>query len=448
MKQEVRRGRKFVEYHDPDTQDEGTFTQEISGADVSYQDEGGIWRQLVEDWETDGADGFSFRASRMNHKVRFDSIGAWRWYPRRNVETEYLILNRPQCWLTATKRWGNLLVNGISREGKDITITSVRKVTRVIHSRWNGIKTDWILEDASAPTRFRQKIDLVGITEVDGVLYGADGERLASLMPTTATDANGAELACTGTYSGGYVEFSADVTGAAFPVVVDPDYGCGDGGDTMVGHSSVTLRNYGATVQQMHHFNTLYRFILSSIPSGSICSACSIALTVTANEYTGDGSSTLSFFKVTDANGDWVEGTKDSDTAGEGEPCYAYKKYSATTPTNWAGSAGMTTAGTDYVNTVLGSFTWLHNETVGTQKSATFNASGLSVIQSWFGEATNNGLVAVTTAGYNFRSPYSAFAEHATASYRPVLTVTYTTGGALRRINMSSTQQLNGGANG
>ncbi len=34
------------------------------------------------------------------------------------------------------------------------------------------------------------------------------------------------------------------------------------------------------------------------------------------------------------------------------------------------------------------------------------------------------------------------------ATYPPVLIVTYTTGGALRRINMSSTQQLNGGANG
>jgi len=36
MKQEVRRGRKFVEYHDPDTQDKRTFTQEISGAVIRY----------------------------------------------------------------------------------------------------------------------------------------------------------------------------------------------------------------------------------------------------------------------------------------------------------------------------------------------------------------------------------------------------------------------------
>jgi len=437
-----------VEYHDPDTQDEHTFTQEISGADVSYQDEQGRWQQLVEDWETDGADGFSFRASRMNHKVRFDSIGAWRWYPRRNVETEYLVINRPQCWLTATKRWGNLLVNGISREGKDITLTSLRNVTRVIHSRWNGIKTDWILLNANAPTRFRQKIDLVGITEIAGVLYGADGERLGQLMPTTATDANGAELPCAGSYSGGYIEFSADVSGAVFPVTIDPDFGSGDGGDCMVGHSSVPLRNYGVTTSRNHNFKSLYRFVLSSIPSTATCTACSITLTVTGNEYTGTGDSTLSFFKVADANGDWIEGTKDNDTAGEGEPCHSYKKYSATTPTNWAGSAGMGTAGTDYVNTTLGYFTWLHAEEVGTQKTAAFNADGLAVIQDWFGDETNNGLVAITTAGYGFRSPYSAYSEHTTESYRPKLTVTYTTGGALRRINTSSFQQLTGGIHG
>lgn len=45
MRSEVRRGRKFAEYHD-DTQPEGTFTQEISGADVSYQDKAGKWNAL------------------------------------------------------------------------------------------------------------------------------------------------------------------------------------------------------------------------------------------------------------------------------------------------------------------------------------------------------------------------------------------------------------------
>lgn len=54
MKKEVRRGRKFVEYHDPETQDEFTFTQEISGADVSYQDEAGNWLAAADSAHSDG----------------------------------------------------------------------------------------------------------------------------------------------------------------------------------------------------------------------------------------------------------------------------------------------------------------------------------------------------------------------------------------------------------
>ena len=73
MRTEVRRGRKFVEYTD-DSLPAGTFVQEIGVADVSYQDENSVWRPIDENWETDGQDGFSFRAQRMNHKVRFDSI--------------------------------------------------------------------------------------------------------------------------------------------------------------------------------------------------------------------------------------------------------------------------------------------------------------------------------------------------------------------------------------
>ena len=411
MKQEVRRGRKFVEYHDPETQDEFTFTQEISGADVSYQETDGSWNPVDESWETDGRDGFSFRAHRMNHKVRFDSIGAWRWYPRRNVETEYIVINRPQCWLTATKRWGNLLVNGISREGCDITLTSVRKVTRVIHSRWNGIKTDWILLDSTAPTKFRQQIDLVGLTELDGWLYGADGEKVALLTPTTAIGADGAELPCSGSYADGYLQFEADVTGAVYPVTVDPDFSVGSaGGDTWL-RNGFTY-NYGAsTVIQLYPDKNrvgLIRFILSSIPSSATCTAAVMSLHSKTN-------STLSVYKITDANGDWIEGTATGSNQ-TGSPCWSYKVFDTVA---WAGCVGMTTAGTDYIDTnlVSSSFT-------SPTYTLTFNTDGKTVLQDWFGDATNNGFL-IHSSGYVFDI---SSREDATESYRPVLSVTYTTG--------------------
>jgi len=433
MRHEVRRGRKFIEYHD-DEQPEGTFTQEISGADVSYQDEAGSWRQLVEDWESDGADGFSFRASRMNHKVRFDSIGAWRWYPRRNVETEYLVLNRPQCWLTATKRWGNLLVNGISREGKDITLTSVRNVTRVIHSRWNGIKTDWILENANAPTRFRQKIDLVGITEIEGVLFGADGERLGELTPTTATDANGAELVCSGSYANGYVEFSADVTGAVYPVTIDPDF-AGSTADAYI-RSNLSNLTYAdarnasgqtdSTAPSMllgQYFDgTYYRvfrdaiyFDTSSIDDSQDISQVNLKLVCTADT------------SVTDFD---IQIVKYYASLGNREAAYDGILAAAADDSIWRNTNGMST------NTVY---------TSGNLSTAWINKTGITGYSLRSKEDYDNS--APTTHEYVEISS----ANSSTEAYRPVLSVTYTeaASGTLLRVNMNAQMQsLSGGFHG
>lgn len=104
-KEIVRRGRKFIEYHDPETQDANTFTQEISGADVSYQDEAGNWQASDENWAADGLDGYIAKADKMNHKIRIKGTGGRAWYPRRNVSTEYLTFGVPQYW-TGSK-WSN-----------------------------------------------------------------------------------------------------------------------------------------------------------------------------------------------------------------------------------------------------------------------------------------------------------------------------------------------------
>ncbi len=423
MKQEVRRGRKFVEYHDPDTQDKRTFTQEISGADVSYQDEGGAWQQLVEDWETDGADGFSFRASRMNHKVRFDSIGAWRWYPRRNVETEYLVINRPRCYLTATKRWGNLLVNGIIREGKTITLTSFRNVTRVIHSRWNGIKTDWILLNANAPTRFRQKIDLVGITYADGAIYGADGQRLGVLTPTTATDANGAALPCAGSYSGGYIEFSADVTGAAFPVTIDPDFSvqpdAAAGADTYIcSWTAYRDYNYGvATNLQtypsgMDTNRGLIKFDLSSIPTSATVSAGSLGLyqTTTTTDKTAKFHRSLV---------QWYEGNKNNAALDSGVDGSTWNYRNNNGSVAWKGGAGGA-AGSDWATDAT------DTETINNGSVTTFDIT--KDCAYWVANPSNNyggWLLGDSSVYLRFAS-----SDHATESYRPKLTVTYTTASA------------------
>ena len=415
MRTEVRRGRKFVEYTD-DSLPAGTFVQEIGVADVSYQDKNSVWQPLDENWETDGQDGFSFRAQRMNHKVRFDSIGAWRWYPRRNVETEYIIINRPRCWLTRTNRWGYLLANGISREGKDITITSLRNVTRVIHSRWNGIKTDWILENADAPTRFQQQIGLVGLTEVDGWLYGADGEQVARLTPTTAIDAEGNELPTSTSYENGILEFSVDVTGAAYPVTVDPDFA-----GTLFGYVSGVNATYATARANSTASNTanmfvgqrkaqysnyyIYRAFLSfdtsAITAGGTVNQVNLRMVVISD------SSTDADFDVQIAKYDWS--SQDPMTAANREAAYDGCLAAPADDNIWRNTSGMST-NTQY--------------TSGNLATAWVNKIGTTYYGLRSSRDAGNSAPADPSNEYVKLGPPT----HATESYRPVLIVAYSAG--------------------
>ena len=263
------------------------------------------------------------------------------------------------------------------------------------------------------------------------MLYGADGTRLASLMPTTATDANGAELPCTGAYAGGYVEFQADVTGAVFPVTIDPDFSVTSAaGDTYL-NSYYTARNWGAatSISISGSNRTLFKFDCSSVPSGATPSAANIKITK-SDYYSNSRNVTISWYSISQANGDWIEGTGNGGAnAASGEPCYAGKvaNGSGGVTTTWAGSAGMNTANTDYENTVLASGTANRADAADTQYTYNLNANGLTRIAGWFG-ATNTNYGLMVTASDDHGSYHTS--EAATAGYRPVLTVTYTTAAA------------------
>ena len=181
----------------------------------------------------------------------------------------------------------------------------------------------------------------------------------------------------------------------------------------------------------------LLRFDLSGILSTATCDAAALKLTPATNE----SSETYNLYKITDANGDWVEGTKNNATAGTGEPCWNKKAYNTV---DWAGSAGMSTAGTDYVNTVLATFTGA--VTAGTTFELTFNASGLAILQDWFGDAANNGFL--LKCEHSTEKQFCS-GEYSNAALRPILSVTYTEAGGLHRINMNAQMQsLNRGMHG
>jgi hypothetical protein len=159
--------------------------------------------------------------------------------------------------------------------------------------------------------------------------------------------------------------------------------------------------------------NMLVRVILSSIPANATCTAASINFVLNKTVYAGRK---ITFYEIASANGDWVEGTGNAQTQ-TGVACGNYKAYNTVA---WAGSAGCNTAGTDYIDTALASRTVSATMVDGDAFAITFNAAGLAVIQSWFGQSTNSGLVAKFTNYFAFYAK-----ENATESYRPTLTVTY-----------------------
>jgi hypothetical protein len=264
---------------------------------------------------------------------------------------------------------------------------------------------------------------------------------------TTATDANGD----THTYST-FKAFRTWLAKAVFPVVIDPDFtGISTLGDVCLGDSGYAPRNSGAlTFVYSNYVANLFRFDLSSVSSSATVSAGTLGLTK-INAAGTNAAASHNIYKITDANGDWVEGTGNfSANAAAGQCCYNAKVAdgSGGVTTAWAGSAGLGTAGTDYVNTKLCA-DLAHNRTDAqyTVHKFTFNSDGYAVLQSWCGDATNNGLLVKKISGGD--DTQWGTAEHATESYRPVLTVTYTAAGTFIPINMSAQMQsLTGGMRG
>lgn len=131
----------------------------------------------------------------------------------------------------------------------------------------------------------------------------------------------------------------------------------------------------------------------------------------------------FSLHQIQDANAGWVEGTGNAVTANSGESSWNYLAHSSTA---WAGSAGLSTPGTDYLATPIDGTRVMSSSTVaGTIFSWTLP---VSLVESWI-EGTNAGLILSVTDYEGLESDdYFRFgsSEHGTAAYRPTLTINYT----------------------
>ncbi|HEX8311004.1 MAG TPA: DNRLRE domain-containing protein [Chthoniobacteraceae bacterium] len=174
-------------------------------------------------------------------------------------------------------------------------------------------------------------------------------------------------------------------------------------------------------------FTGLFRFDLSGLPNSNI-TIDSVTLTLTSTGNGAGASVTLNVFQLAAANSDWIEGTQNG-TNGDGASTWSKKVRDLVAPASpeadWAGSPGARTAGTDYVNTSLASFTG-NADTIGTGQLAfsstgsfasTVAASAGGSLNLWVGNPT------VILVNEFFRI---ASRETAGTASDPLLTVNYT----------------------
>lgn len=204
----------------------------------------------------------------------------------------------------------------------------------------------------------------------------------------------------------------------------------GYGGDVFTAkdarvNSAQGTYNYGASTTcdpASSDSKILLFFDLSSIPAGATCNSATLYL---YNAATKTSDRTLTIYSILSGNSGWVEGTRSGAQALSTECCWNAKAADGAggVTTSWAGSAGLSTSGTDYNATSIGSMTYPASAATGTEMTASLNTA---TVAAWFGGNTNNhGIVAWTASGSAFPAVYSS--DYTTdTTKRPKLVIDYT----------------------
>lgn len=187
-----------------------------------------------------------------------------------------------------------------------------------------------------------------------------------------------------------------------------------------------------------HTRRSLLRFNVGAL-SGQYSSinSVTVVLTTSANFTSGtastEGANTVNMFSVSSANAGWAPGT--GSTGGTfGAEDYNASTWNlrqqgtvtAGTGTAWAGSLGLGTAGTDYVNTILASQSFTNGLGAGVTFSFTVTGSAATALINDWVDGTNEGLffqAASETLGTANRISFAS--AEGSASYRPQLLIDY-----------------------
>jgi hypothetical protein len=170
--------------------------------------------------------------------------------------------------------------------------------------------------------------------------------------------------------------------------------------------------------------HTLIRFDVTSF-AGQFLSISNVTLRlfVTADSSVVNGD-VLQAFSVAAANSNWIEGSgvfgNIGDPADVGMSTWAQKIHGSA---NWAGSAGASTPGVDYVSTPLATFRYgLTNVAVGTYVDLVFTNTNFFL--DWIA-GTNSGLLLRTASQADSALDFAS-SQSTTLEWRPQLIVRYT----------------------
>jgi hypothetical protein len=189
-------------------------------------------------------------------------------------------------------------------------------------------------------------------------------------------------------------------------LTIQPDATAGvdtsiDSANPTTNYGTATAMRSGDETLTANACRSLLKFDLSGIPAGSII--LTAILTVTLTEDRSDNARTKRVYRIKRA---WTE-------AGA-----TWNKYDGTN--NWSTAGGF--HADDCEQTDIGNTSFSATETIPSEKSLTLTAA--KVQEMFTGAFTNNGFM-IKTDTETDDSYALATSDHATASYRPKLVITY-----------------------
>ena len=279
-----------------------------------------------------------------------------------------------------------------------------------------------------AQAGFDPKRMLLGdLTIRQPVLLPPEGKDVASIpLVWDVAEESGRYILRCALPAGDYVGWTLDPT-----LSLQPDAAAGK--DSLVnvgtgGTPPLFQRNYGAISEvgiSAAGIFGLLEFDLSSIVATATCTAATLSMF--ASQTGAANAWGMPVYSIASGNAGWVEGEGTGTAyAASGEHCWealAADGLGGVT-TAWAGTAGLSTSGTDYEATAIGALSGNREDAVGTEYQATLTTTRVA---GWFGAVnTNYGMTLRWTVG---NQHFLALSDHATAGYRPKLVVVYTVPG-------------------